>query len=346
MNAEITEILDDLCESIERNAYADAIALTEALYDAYERHRPDERLLIERAKTIERTETEPDPEVSTYLDQTTTATLNRAGLSLGLGIGLATPAERSSELTEIVTDLHRRESRVIAASKELDDVLQSRSFPLAVAVGSVTVSPSPALLGQDVSVSAVLVNSGDEPAEDVTTSAELSPGQNTHRKELSLDSTSTTTVEFRFEDISRTEFNVALTVTVNDMNMAERKITVQAFSKSMVIDLVVNHLQHLENTVKLIRFDNRGEKRRITSRIETSKQSVSRAEEMLSDERTSQCDSQLETASRQLGSLLNSIEGSENSDREGGPKSHAGMITATERTIDLLFDAQKASVES
>ncbi|WP_331235746.1 hypothetical protein [Natronorarus salvus] len=346
MNTQILKTLENLEEAIEGNAYHDAIDITEALYNAYDNHQPRERLLIERAKTVERTVGEPDPKVSKYLDQTTTAALNRAGLSLGLGVGLAVPSERSSELVGIVADLHHRESEVLAASKDVTDVLWSKSIPAAVTVGSAIVSPSPVLRGQDALVSFTLVNPGDEPAEGVTVSAELSSGGDYQEDELIIDPVTTESVEFRFEDLSGSGFEVVLTATTDDLRTAEKKIIVETFSKSMIVELVSDHLHHLETTVNRSRLANRGKKRRILSRIDASKQSVSRAEKLLIEGRVSQCDSQLETASRQLGSLLNYIEGSTNPDREENAKPYVSLFLTVEETIDLLFDAQKASVEA
>ncbi len=343
MNTEILEILEDLKEAIENHAFDAATDITQTLFDAYDNHRAKERLLMERAKQVERTEKKPDPKVSNYVDQTTTAALNRAGLSLGLGVGLAAPSE-SSKLIEIVTDLHHREAQVLAASEDVAGVLQSKSIPAAVAVGSTVISPSPVLRGQDASVSVTLVNFGDEPTEEVTVTTELSPGEDNQEEELSLDPGRTESVEFRFDDLSKSKSELTLTATVNELQTAEKKIIIETFSKSMVIELVSDHLRHSENTVNRSRFDNRGEMRRILSRIDASKQSVARAEKRLNEGRILQCDSQLETASRQLGSLLNHIESRTDLDREENAKLYAGLFVTVEGTIDLLFDARKASV--
>lgn len=360
----ITSILSELESAFENDEYADARSLVEELFDAYDEHALDERRAVERAKAINRRDSDAAPEpVADYLSQVEAANLNRAGASLGLGVGIANPDEVDRDLGTFVAELGEREEHVADAAEAAAPELESVDLPASPRLLSTDAPDEPVAVGSTFGFSATVGNVGDEPTDELTVSVAGGDGLavTDDTRTVQLDAAANATFGFEIRATAPGTHRATAELS-SDGSTASAEV--EALDTVGFLDRADDRLGRLADRIRSADAPNRGRSKRLLSKIDASKEHLDRALAAAESGDGDHADRQATTAINQLGAFINAVEAKDSGgagDSNGGndgrgngggntntsgfsTRQRVGFVTIAEEAIDLLATAREANL--
>lgn len=347
MSGDVIGALEDLRSAIESDGTASALDALDDLADAYESLAAAERPRIERAKVVTRATAGDEPGAAlSFLEETTTAQLNRAGALVALRSALAYPERTDEDPAALVETLLERERTVAAAGEAAADRLAEVSLPALPVVVSVSTPEGPVGKGSTADVSATVLNAGDEPATGLSATVEVPDGLAvvdgaTVANELAPRESTTVTATLRAEAAG--DHVVTVEVTGDPDRDAVETDQVEVLAKGGFVDRVGRQLDLLRSRVEEASPPSGGQQRQLLAKLDAAADSVERAEDHVERGQAKQANDALTAASRQVGAFVNAVEATGGGNRLPEDR-RVAFAEAAADVVDLLAAARDAAI--
>lgn len=358
--SQVIETLEAMEDALADDDYERVRSLSEQLFDAYDEQEVSEREQVERAKAVSRRSPgDVDDDVSSYLTQVQTANLNRLGGALGVGVLVPNPGTGDQNLGEQVTAMREREQAVMEAAEAAEPALGDVTLPAMPRLVSTSASADPVPLSTTVELTLVVANVGDEPATGLTLSA-TGDGLSVIQGERSfdLDAGERRTVTFDAEATETGDATATLELSTEEDVIATDRLDVSVLDKVGYLDRADRQLEQLRTRIEETSLS-KGRRRSLLAKVDAAEDSVDRARDEATDGREKQTNNQINTATKQLGALVNALEARRNGGGERGKKGNGnrgngvsglgerqrvGLVAATEELVDVLATARSAAL--
>ncbi|MFC7044786.1 hypothetical protein ACFQH6_04560 [Halobacteriaceae archaeon GCM10025711] len=355
MTNAVIDALAELDAALAAGDYLAAREQTTELFDAYDESRPAERAFIERAKYVARSEgpivgpegNSRDDAVSQYLLDLQTVQLRRAGAMMALGVGF--PNEISSELPTSVAQLRQSEEALEEKKEAAAPHVESISVEALPAIYSTDLQEGPYAVDEQINLSTVVGNAGDESVLDLSLHLEAPGAVDIVSDDIwSVSLMGTESESFTFDIVPRTSGTHRVTLVLQgEEELDHETVEIEVLTFEELVERATDRLESLRASITDT-STSEGAKRRLTSSVDAALDHLAKAESDIESGKQNQPGKELSAAINQLGALLNKLEAN---DSGSGKKTRKKTFTVSQRArystrtaeiIELLATARTA----
>lgn len=350
-NRTIIDLVDDLELALKDDRLDDADRLLGDLAAAYDDARPAETGHVERALVArERSDDVPQAEQLTAYPQAKAATAtSRSAVLSGVAGYLADPTSvETQQVVDVVSNLRTLEDQLLDERESVADLLDDVTLPERLVVTGTRFPDGLHVVGGSYDLTVEVANVGDAATGDVTVRVPEEAGLSVTPTSASLGEVAPdgeASAEFTVTVGETGDYGLAVTATTADGEEGEGRTLFTAFDKRGLTDQAVETVGELRGLVDGTDALSRGTHQSLLAKIDATLRALRDAREDLEDHRTKQADTDLRTAAKTLGALLNQLDALEN--RGKGGESVPQTFLRTARTlagsaVDQIYAAREA----